>query len=180
MNTLIAFLRGINVGGHRIIKMQELRDMFETMGFKKVKTYIQSGNVVFNSDKNDPYAMSRSIREQIKSDFGHDVPVMIRTKRELKNLIDHNPFDGQNEEPFRLYVTFFLENPRPEKQEELIAQSSNIEKFEFLDGHLFSLINKKTDQKVNYSNNYVERLIGIPATGRNWKSVNKIYEIAVE
>lgn len=178
MTTFIALLRAINVGGYRKIKMKNLRSMFETMGFENVRTYIQSGNVIFDSEENDSELLSESITKQIKSDFGHDVPVMIRTRDELKNLIDKNPFDGQNEDPIRLYVTFFLEIPTAEKQEELTSLSSDIEKFDFVNGDLFSLIDKKTDQKVNFSNSYVEKIIGIPGTGRNWRSVNKIFDMA--
>jgi uncharacterized protein (DUF1697 family) len=178
MNRYIAFLRAINVGGYRKIKMENLRNMFEEMGFENVQTYIQSGNVVFDSDKSDTMILSKSIEKKIESEFGHDVPVMIRTSKVLEKLINENPFDGKNEDPFRLYVTFFLEPPSPQKQKELIDLSSNIEKFDFVDGDLFSLIDKKTDQKVNFSNGYVEKIIGIPGTGRNWRTVNKMVEMS--
>lgn len=178
MITYIALLRAINVGGYRKIKMADLRNMFEKLGFKNVQTYIQSGNVIFDSDEEDSDKLSQSIEEKIKSDFGHDVPVMIRTRDKLKNLINDNPFEGQDEDPFMLYVTFFLETPPQEKQQEMTSLSSEIERFEFLNGELFSLIDKKTDQKTNFSNGYVEKIIGIPGTGRNWRSVNKIFEMA--
>ncbi|NBC04300.1 MAG: DUF1697 domain-containing protein [Bacteroidetes bacterium] len=70
--------------------------------------------------------MSQSIKQQIDSEFGHDVPVMIRTTGELKKLIEKNPFEGEIKDPFRLYVTFFLETPPEEKQEELKSQSNDI------------------------------------------------------
>lgn len=178
MKKYIALLRAINVGGHRKIKIQDLRDMFETMGFDHVQTYIQSGNVIFDSDENDPKKLSQSIEEQIKSDFDHEVPVMIRTHGQFKNIIDQNPFDGQSDDCFKLYITFFLETPSNEKQQELKDLSNDIEIFDFVNGELFSLIDKKTDQKVNFSNNFVEKIAGIPGTVRNWKSVNKIFEMA--
>lgn len=178
MTTYIALLRAINVGGYRKIKMQDLREMLKKMGFTNIQTYIQSGNVIFDSEETDARNLSKSIEEQILSDFGHDVPVMIRTREQLKNLIDKNPFDGQDEDPFMLYVTFFLKPPSENKQKELAALSRDIEKFEFLNDELFSLIDKKTDQKVNFSNAFVEKTIGIPGTGRNWRSVNRIYEMA--
>lgn len=178
MNRYIAFLRAINVGGYRKVKMQDLRDMFENMGFENVQTYIQSGNVLFDSGESDPKVLSQSIEKKIESKFGHDVPVMIRTPNDLKKLINENPFDGENEDPFKLYITFFLEEPSSDKQKELKNLSSDIEKFDFIDGDLFSLIDKKTDQKVNFSNGYVEKIIGIPGTGRNWRTVNKMVEMA--
>lgn len=177
MKRYIALLRAINVGGYRKIKMQDLREMFEKMGFKNVQTYIQSGNVIFDSDESDPKLLGQSIEEKIHSDFGHQVPVMIRTRERLKNLIHSNPFDGQDEDPFMLYVTFFLEIPAKEQQQELKALSSDIETFDFVNGDLFSLIDKTTEEKTNFSNNFVEKMIGIPGTGRSWRSVNKIYEM---
>ncbi len=180
MKTYIAFLRAINVGGYRKIKMSDLRKILVSMGFQNVRTYIQSGNVVFDSDKSDPTLLSQSIQEKIESEFGHEVPVMIRTREQLITLIKNNPFDGKNEDPFRLYITFFLEPPSPEKQKKLVDQSNDIEMFEFVNGDLFSLIDKITDQKVNFSNGFVEKIIGIPGTGRNWKTVNKMIELAAE
>lgn len=101
---------------------------------------------------------------------------MIRTTGELKKLIEKNPFEGEIKDPFRLYVTFFLETPPEEKQEELKSQSNDIQKIDFVDGDLLSLVNKKTDQKVNFSNSFVEKIIGIPGTGRNWRTANKMVE----
>jgi uncharacterized protein (DUF1697 family) len=143
-----------------------------------VQTYIQSGNVVFYTDESDENLLSQLIEEKIKTEFGHNVPVMIRTPGELEKLIEENPFDGENEDPFKLYVTFFLEPPSLKNQEELKNLSSDIEKFDFVGGDLFSLIDKKTDQKVNFSNGYVEKIIGIPGTGRNWRTVNKMVKMS--
>lgn len=178
MNRYIAFLRAINVGGYRKIKMDDLRNMFESMGCENVQTYIQSGNVVFDSDESDSTLLSQSIEKEIESEFGHDVPVMIRTPNDLKKLISENPFDSKNKDPFKLYVFFFLQAPPLEKQQKLKELSSDIEKFDFVDGDLFSLIDKSTDQKVNFSNSFVEKLFGIPGTNRNWKTVNKMLEMA--
>lgn len=178
MNRYIAFLRAINVGGYRKIKMEDLRNMFEDMGFENVQTYIQSGNVLFDSNESDPSVLSQSIEQKIESEFGHDVPLMIRTPKALEKLISENPFKGKNEDPFKLYVTFFLEPPLLEKQQVLKNLSGQIEQFDFVDGDLFSLIDKKTDQKVNFSNGFVEKIIGIPGTGRNWRTVNKMVEMA--
>lgn len=167
MTKYIALLRAINVGGYRKIKMENLREMFGNMGFKNVQTYIQSGNVIFDSDVKDVRSLSLSIENEIKHKFGHDVPVVIRTRDELSSLIIKNPFDGENEDPFRLYITFFLDTPAKQKQSELQELSTSVETFEFVNGDLFSLVNKKTDQKVLFSNSFIEKTIGIPCTGRN-------------
>ena len=178
MNRYIALLRAINVGGYRKIKMDDLREMFESMDFENVQTYIQSGNVIFDSNVKNKKSLSQSIEKKIEQQFGHEVPVIIRTRDELKLLITQNPFYGENEEPFRLYLTFFLDTPSEEKQGELQKLNSSLEKFSFVNGDLFSLIDKKTDQKIRFSNSYIEKTIGVPCTSRNWRSVNKIFEMA--
>lgn len=180
MTTYIALLRAINVGGHRKIKMKDLRGMFNSMGFKNVKTYIQSGNVIFSTSETDMEKLAGFIETEIESRFGHDVPVMIRTQRQFEKLILRNPFEGREKDPFRLYVTFFRETPPDEKQNELMDLSSDTEIFEFTDGELFSLINKKSGKKEMFSNNFVEKVCGISGTSRNWNSVNKILDLVNE
>jgi uncharacterized protein (DUF1697 family) len=86
MNSYIALLRAINVGGHRKIKMQDLRGMFASAGFNDVKTYIQSGNVIFSSPESAPGTLAETIETEIKNTFGHDVDVIIRTREQFKAL----------------------------------------------------------------------------------------------
>lgn len=178
MKTYIALLRAINVGGHRKIKMADLRNMFESMGFEEVKTYIQSGNVVFKSTLNDTEKLADSIEKEIEKVFGHDVTVMIRTPDDFEALLKKNPFDGMDEDPYRLYITFFRKRISAEIQLKLTEKSNEFEKFEFMNGELFSLINKKSGQKVMFSNQFVEKSTGFPATIRNRNSVTKILALA--
>ncbi|MDB5083637.1 MAG: hypothetical protein JWN30_523 [Bacilli bacterium] len=89
----IALLRGINVGGKNIIKMADLRHTFETLGFKQVKTYIQSGNVLFESD-DDEDSLRQRIEHEIESDFGISLTVILRTVEEIERIIENCPFDS--------------------------------------------------------------------------------------
>lgn len=180
MTTYIALIRAINVGGHRKIKMDGLRGMFTSMGFENVKTYIQSGNVVFGSNETNQEKLALSIEAEIEKTFGHDVSVMIRTPLQFSELLRNNPFNGMDETPFRLYITFFREIPSSEKQRKMREQSNEFEKFEFLNGELFSLINKESGQKEMFSNQFVEKITGTPSTIRNRNSVTKILELASE
>lgn len=174
----IALIRAINVGGHRKVKMKDLREMFIEMGIEQVRTYIQSGNVIFNSDITDAHALSREIENEIRKAFGHEVIVIIRTPEQLHYLIENNPFARKNHQPYMLYVTFFKHDVSPEKQEEIRNLTNDIEMYRFQKGELFSLIDKQTEQKVYFSNNYIENIAGQLGTTRNWNSVNKIYELA--
>ena len=178
MKKYIALLRAINVGGHRKIKMADLREMFISMGFENVITYIQSGNVIFNASDTDSENFARSIEQQIKNTFGYDVSVIIRSANQLEELIRLNPFKDQDRSPFKIYITFFCEPPPDAKQQLLLDQSNETEIFRFVNGDLFSLINKKTGQKERFSNNFVEKIIGIPGTTRNRNSLEKIFKLA--
>ena len=100
MNTYISFLRGINVGGHSKIKMKELIELYESLGLKNVKTYVQSGNVVFESNGNNINQIIKKIETGIQKQFGLDVKVMVRTPDEIKRIIKNNPF-------LITYVSFF-------------------------------------------------------------------------
>jgi len=178
MKKYIALLRAINVGGHRKIKMADLRKMFSSMGFENVITYIQSGNVIFDAADTDLDTLAQSIEQQIKSTFGYDVSVIIRSIHQLEELIRLNPFKDKDRNPFKLYITFFRQPPSDAKQQLLTDQSNETEIFRFVNENLFSLINKETGQKIRFSNNYVEKIIGIPGTTRNRNSLEKIFEIA--
>lgn len=160
--------------------MKDLREMFINMGYGPVRTYIQSGNVIFNSDKTDPAELGRLVENEVRNTFGHEVIVIIRTPKQLEYMIENNPFAGKNHEPYMLYVTFFQKEISPEKQLEISNLTNDTENYKFQKGELFSLIDKQTKQKVYFSNNYIENIAGQMGTTRNWKSVNKIFDLSKE
>src|SRR5215475_9060347 len=95
MTTFVSLFRGINVGGHRKVPMDELKDLHESLGFKNVLPYIQTGNVVFNSDDADVARLLRQIEDGFEKNFGFHVEVFIRTSAELRAIIENNPFQSQ-------------------------------------------------------------------------------------
>src|SRR5260370_28332461 len=114
MPTYISMLRGINVGGHKKIKMDQLRKSFEALGFEQVKTYIQSGNVVFRGGKVSTQVLSRKIEAKTLGDFGFSVSVISRTQDEMERTIQNNPFlKGGGIDQTKLHVTFLSEAPAP-------------------------------------------------------------------
>src|SRR3990172_6205559 len=109
----IAFLRGINVGGRKIVKMEELKKAFESLGLKNAKTFLASGNVLFDAQKTDLLSLGKRIEEGLKKKFGLEVNVILRTVREIQELADSNPFIKITVTPqTRLYVTFLSERPK--------------------------------------------------------------------
>src|SRR5215467_6261164 len=109
MTILVSLLRGVNVGGRTRLKMSELAGLYEFLGFTSVRTYVQSGNVVFCADDRDPERVAKQIENALKSRLNLEVKVFIRTPGELAKLVDKNPF--KKHEPNRVHVTFLFTKP---------------------------------------------------------------------
>lgn len=176
METYIALLRGINVGGHRKIKMDDLKEMFHDLGFKNVTAYIQSGNVIFDASESKRNALSHVIMQKIKDTFGHDVPVIIRSPAELERTLKEFPF--KEKEGWKGYISFLSDKPVPERAKELETMSTDIEKFAVKNIAVCTLVDKGTPEKPLFSNNFIEKKLGNHATSRNLRTVRKILEFA--
>jgi uncharacterized protein (DUF1697 family) len=114
--TYVAILRGINVSGKNIIRMDELQAMFLSMGFSDVRTYIQSGNVVFRSKGTARDFPERKISDRIRQDFGFEVPVIVRNSGQMKQIISENPFLAEKDIlTEKLHVTYLSEAPAKER-----------------------------------------------------------------
>lgn len=174
MTKYIALLRGINVSGQKIITMDTLKSMFESLQLHNVKTYIQSGNVIFESSKEQSNLLRESIESQIKTVYGFDVPVIVRTSHELEEIIHHNPFDVKylvDEE--KIYIAFLSNHPTAEAIERLESYKNEIDDFRVIQREVYILC-RKGFGKTLFSNNFIEKKLGVSATTRNWDSVNKI------
>src|SRR5215217_3910996 len=126
--TYAALLRGINLGSHNKISMSDLRALFESLGAENVKTYVQSGNVVFRSAGGAP-DLERSIEKRISGELGLDVRVLLRTKAQLAKVVRHNPFLAGAPPQTPLYVTFLAEKPAPARVRELDPNAFQPETF---------------------------------------------------
>src|SRR5262245_28710575 len=128
--TYIAFLRGINVSGHKLIKMVELKTMFEKAGYKNVRTFIQSGNVVFETSKTKNESLAKKIEQLHENKLGYDVTVVIRTPEEIKSVISDYPFSKiKNHDSYRAHVAFLSAEPEKPTIKELEALSGPGEMF---------------------------------------------------
>lgn len=172
----IALLRGINVGGHRKLKMEELRAMFTSMEFKNVSTYIQSGNVVFETDETDAAILENSIAQKIKEQFNYQVPVIIRTHADFERVQKNMPYEKK--EGWKRYVTFLSEAPDTAHKKLLESLSSSIEQFSVGDKEIYVQVDKQTNQKPKFSSSFIQQQLNISATNRNFRTVNKILELA--
>ncbi len=109
----VALLRGINVGGKKSVKMEELRKALESLGLKSVKTVLASGNVLFETSEKDSEVLRKSIEEKLKKTFGFQINAILRKISEIQKLVDSNPFQKITVTPeTRLYLTFLSEKPK--------------------------------------------------------------------
>lgn len=178
MNTYIALLRGINVGGNKIIKMLDLKAMFQSMDLHNVRTYIQSGNVIFESNEGSVDILSAAIERRIKDVFGFDVPVILRTLEELENTLLNNPFDlPEAADLKRMYVTFLAAEPSPEVLDKLRVYEDGPDKLRFVGKEMYVLYEISISQSA-LSKVPLDKILGIPATTRNWNTVNKLAVMA--
>ncbi|MGE6598153.1 DUF1697 domain-containing protein [Bacillus proteolyticus] len=174
MTIYIALLRGINVGGHNVVKMADLRKVFESIGLKKVKTYIQSGNVVFESEKGMSFLKER-IECEIKNVFDFNVPVMLRTKDEFINIIKTCPYEaGLLLEGESIHVAFLANVLSEEDSNQLFTIKSEIEDCH-IEGKVVYLFFKKSIRNSKLMNQFQK--LHTPATVRNWRTVNKLKAI---
>jgi uncharacterized protein (DUF1697 family) len=176
--TYIAMLRGINVGGRKIIKMEYLRLSFEALGCRGVRTYVQSGNVVFETAKASSTGLSKSIGEQILHDFGFAVSFILKTPNEMKKVVGTNPFLKKRAiDQSKLYVTFLSSPPAPTALQNLNALDTEPDQF-CITGREIYLYCPNGYGRTKLSNNAFERMLSVKATTRNWKTVNMLLEMS--
>lgn len=178
MPVYIAMLRGINVSGHKIIRMEHLRASFEALGFHRVKTYVQSGNVVFEAGKDSASNLSAKIGERILADFGFPVPVLLKTSKEMERVVHDNPLlQEAGIDDSHLHVTFLFKAAPGTGEKSLEALAVRPEQFR-VSGREIYLYCPKGYGNSKLSNNAIEKNLGVGATTRNWKSVNALLAMA--
>ena len=177
MPTYIAMLRGINVSGHKIIKMEQLRAAFVALGFSNIKTYVQSGNAVFEATNNSAAALSGKIEQKIVDDFGFSVPVMIRTPKEMTEVIKRNPITLPAIDTSKLHVTFLSDVPSKKALEQLQALTVEPEQLCAIGREIY-LYCPNGYGKTKLSNAALEKKLSVGATTRNWKTVNTLLSMA--
>lgn len=170
----VALLRGINVSGHRLIKMANLQVMFRSMGLGQVQTYIQSGNVLFESEE-EAEPLRRRIEQQIHATFGFaDVPVVLRTAAELEQIVSDCPFPaGDLPEGESLYAALLADPPAPAAIDQLLGYTAVGDEFRLLDRTIY-IRYRQSSHKSKLSNAFFEQKLGVWATTRNWQTLNKL------
>ncbi len=179
-STYIALLRGLNVGGKNRLDMKSLAAAFEGCGARRVRTYIQSGNVVFDAAPTKAKALGGAVAEALRELHGLDVPVVLRTHDELRTAIAANPFRRHGEaEQKAWHVTFLAELPSKERAAALDPQRSPGDEFKLVGKELF-LRCPAGYGRTKLTPAYVDKVLGTLGTVRNWATVLALAELAAD
>lgn len=178
MTTYISILRGINVGGNRMIKMDALRQLFTKLGFQNIQTYIQSGNVVFQTDKKGNTELESIISKAILATFTFEVPVIVKNLDELKAIVSNNPFlNDATKDIAHLHVTFLDVQPLQEHFDKIKDVTYQADEFCLIDKAIYLYCPNSYSNSI-LTNGFFENKLKVTATTRNWKTTNELVNIA--
>jgi uncharacterized protein (DUF1697 family) len=176
MSVWIALLRGINVGGNNVLPMRELTELIETAGCSGVKTYVQSGNAVFRSSMTTAAQLAKRIARGVAERRNFEPSVLVLSIREMEQAVAANPFSEAESDPRSLHVFFLAEPPKRPYIAPLKAIKAENEAFSLKDKAFYlhapdGIGRSKLAQRA-------ERLLGVDATGRNWRTVTRVLAMA--
>lgn len=173
--TYIALLRGINVGG-KVLKMADLKDAVSTLGFAEVKTYLQSGNMVFRAPAAGNDVLGSLISEAIRKHRSLDVSVMVRSADAWSEIIASNPYSQAVDFPKTVHAFILDQQPEPARVETLAAKEAGREAWQIVDGTLY--LHTPDGFGKSVLGNLLERTLKVPMTARNWNTVLALRELA--
>jgi uncharacterized protein (DUF1697 family) len=180
MTVYVCLLRGINVGGNKRMKMHDLRAMLDSLGIPDAQTILQSGNVVFRSDESDAAKLAAKIEAGIHDKFGFDSRIILRTAAEFRQVMTAHPFSAdQLTDEAKLLVMFLEESPQSETIATLMETHSGPEVMHII-GHEAFIFYPDGMGRSKLTNNLIEKHLKVAGTGRNWKTVNKLNDLAAE
>ncbi len=171
----VAMLRGINVGGNNIIKMDRLRALFAGLGFAGAHTYLQSGNVLFAAPAAGP-ALEAAIRARLLADLGFNVDVAVRSGRQMAAAVKRNPLVRPGRDPRHLHATFLIGARRPSLRGIDLPLQPGEEAVLVGDVVYMYCPNGYGETKIHTQ--FLRRALGVPATTRNWVTVTALEALA--
>lgn len=177
MTVFISMLRAVNVGGTSRIKMEPLRAAYEGLGFRDVRSLLQSGNVVFRSSVKDPRQLTRRIRQELERKFGLQIEVVIRTLAELERIFERSPVLSPRADPAKLLVMFLTGVPDAQGQARLVKAHKGPEMLEIRGPEVY-LYYPDGVGRSKLTTAVLESHLGTVGTARNWNTLSKLVEAA--
>ena len=176
----VVFLRGINVGGNKLVKMEDLRNSFESWGFEKVKTLLNSGNAIFEAKELSPNVLLTKIKLGLKKKFGWEFDIILRSEHEINLLIESDPFKDIKITPeTRLYVTFLPVKSTSKLKIPYISQEKDLFMLCASEGEVCSAIILSTQKNTTDLMKIIDKEYGKNITTRNWNTILKIEKLFV-
>ena len=173
----IAFLRAINVGGKKLIKMDELKKRFETLGFKNVRTYIQSGNVIFQSFTSDQNVLAKKIENLLQKNLSSVVLVFLRTVEELNAIVKFDPYQKQKFKlETKLYITFIKDGLKQKLKPPFLSPKKDVELIGGNNREIYC-ITPEIRGRYGFPNLFIEKEFGVKSTTRNWNTIIKVFNL---
>jgi uncharacterized protein (DUF1697 family) len=175
-----ALLRGVNVGGRGKVAMEDLRGLFEALGFTDVASYVQSGNIVFTSGTpiKDTAELARTIEHKVSKDLGVESSVLIKSGDELRTILQSNPLVDRTDDPAKLHVTFLAQKPDAEHLAKLPEGGDGTDELVVVGQEVYLFCpGGYGNSKLN--NTFIEKRLAVRATTRNWRTVTKLVEMTL-
>jgi uncharacterized protein (DUF1697 family) len=177
MTAFVSLFRGINVGGHQKIRMNDLKEVHEALGLKDVFPYIQTGNVVFTNNEADVARLRRHIEDGFEKKFGFHVEVFVRTSAELRDIIEKNPFQSQPSRESKWVVVLFLAAcPDDTAQEDLLKTYAGPEEL-FITGKEVYIYYTSGIGRSKLSLSLIEKKLKTVGTARNWNTILQLQKL---
>jgi len=178
MPVLVCLLRGVNIGGHHKIKMDDLRALCVVLKFVNVQTLLQSGNVVFRTEERSLSTLADKIESAIERKFGFRPEVLLRTVPEMREVVARNPLAKRKGiEPPKFAVAFLEDEPTPAMRKALLAMDIAPEELHVIGRHLYIYFpNGQARPRLSWSQ--IAKILNTPTTARNWNTVTKLIELA--
>ena len=170
----VAFIRAINVAGHAVVKMDRVRDAFAAAGCRNVRSYIQSGNVLFDAP-GATATLFKKVRAKVGALIGAEPTIMFRPIRQIELILKRSPFgDLPQVAGVKLYVVFLAKTPRGKPTLPLCIPKEALELIVLRSQEAYVVSRRKKNGFYGFPNNFVEAELGVPATSRNWSTVSRI------
>ena len=171
-------MRAINVPGHAVVTMSDVRDAFAAAGCAKVRTCIQSGNVIFEPRARDTAEILQEVRGTLRTVLGEEPDIFLRTVHELERIVNSAPFKDVEAEPgTKLYIALLSRTPRPMPRFPLVSSKEALEAIAMSGREVFIVSRRKKNGFFGFPNNFIEQELGVTATSRNWSTITKIVEL---